>query len=97
MPLDRKLPEYRAIEVLIDEDLRATLDRIVDESLDMDGAVQATHNLPGAHSNGARLRIALWLWNGHPPIEKRDVLCLDLNNRARFVRALEAQILKVKA
>ncbi len=91
MGLDRKEPEYRAIEALMDEDLRTALDRIIDQRRDREstGSLRASiSNAPASHSEKARLRLAMWFWNGDIPIKKDDVLCLDPENRGRFVDAM---------
>ena len=88
MPLDRKEPEYRALEVFLDEDLRGVLDRVAAKSASKEDFLYAVTDLPASHSEKARLRLAMFLWNGSVPIDEADLVCLDLDNRRRFVRAL---------
>ena len=92
MPLDRKQPEYRAVEILLDEDLRTMLDRAVDGSATTTGLKERILATGAGHSTQARLRLAMWFWNGSIDIDKGDVLTLDLENRARFVVALEQHL-----
>lgn len=96
MGLDRKEPEYRAIEILMDEDLQTTLDRVMDSLpngyVTDEQIMAAVANTPYSHSEKARIRIALWFWNGCVPIYKGDVMCLDEENRARFLAALKQHL-----
>lgn len=97
MPLDRKQPEYRAVEILMDEDLRLALDGLVEHTLLGDDLREAAERLPLSRSEKARIRLALWLWNGTCPIDKGDAFCLDPENRARFVAAVQQQLGVVRA
>lgn len=92
MPLDRKEPEYRALEIFLDEDLRDVLGRVVTDCESAETFLYRVTDLGASHSEKARLRLAMFLWNGSVPIDHGDLVCLDLDNRRRFVKALSQRL-----
>lgn len=102
MALDRKQSEYRVVEVLLsgpNERLRNVLDQVLDRARVRGGGTatdiavnREIESLTGAHSDQALLRLALFMWNGDPPIGLDDLAVLDDENRQRFLRALATKL-----
>ena len=93
--VDRENPEYGPVGIMLDgrdgyEDIRDRFDELLEEAGTLEDFEKNVEASPISHSQKAKLRIALWFWNGGVPIRQGDVLCFDPANRARFIEAMKA-------
>jgi hypothetical protein len=103
MPFDRRESDYRAIELLLDERMQALLDKLWDATIQTEQETNALFSVDWAkaieknpfldtgltlsHSEKARLRLAIFFWNGSIPIRLEDPRRLDPENREKFIAA----------
>jgi hypothetical protein len=102
MPLDRKQPEYRAVETLLageDEGLQFTLNNVVDQARRKAGGKLADLAL-NAEIDGIRcpdrekalVRLALFFWDGSFAVDPQDLDLLTRPDRERFLAALATHL-----
>ena len=102
MGLDRKRPEYRAVEVLLageGEGLQFTLNHLVDEARKMGGG-QVTDTALDRQLEGTRcsdrekslLRLALFLWDGSYVVDAQDLELLTRSDKERFLAAMATHL-----
>ncbi len=102
MSLDRKRPEYRAVETLLagrDEGLQFTLNHVMDEAREAGGGKvtdlamdRVLDGLRCDERERALLRLALFLWDGSYVVDPQDVQILTRADRERFLAALATHL-----
>ncbi len=98
MGLDRRRPEYRAVEVLLAgeaEGLQFTLNHVADQARVEGGGVvtdialdRAVESLRCPDRERALVRLAFFLWDGSYPVDAQDLELLNRADRERFLAAL---------
>ena len=102
MSLDRKQPEYRAVETLLsgeDEGLQFTLNNVVDEARRKAGG-KLTDLALNAEIDGMRcsdrekalVRLALFFWDGSFAVDPQDLDLLTRADRERFLAAMATHL-----